>query len=180
MPSHGAVAVPLPNVFCWFLGKCEFLHYTAIYYLPPNLDVTIRWYPEEDDKVFLIFALSFGDPRDFQTNEVVYTDEVGFWHRGMGMKLHWDPLVQSILGITYPHITPATKENPFEIRFVNKTNRMIYIDVSVWYFEYSRKSFEEFISFARGFIKFFRLIDKTVSDEVSAEDLRKIAEVLRK
>ena len=145
---------------CWFLEVCLFWHDTAYYILPPGLDVTIRWYPEEEDKVFLIFALTMGHPRYYDTGEVVYTDEAGFWHRGAGMKLHWDPLVESIVGTVYPHITPATKENPFEIRLVNRSNRPIIIDFSVWVMEYHRDDFKEFKKMVSGFSKIFRLIDE--------------------
>lgn len=153
--SSGPVEVPFPNVLCWLLGKCEFWHDTAYYILPPGLDLTIRWGPAEPDKVFLIFALTFGRPRDYATGEVVITDEVGFWHRGQGMKLHWDPLVESIVQTVYPHLTPATKENPFEIRFVNRTERAIIMDASVWVFEYYREDFEDFKKFLRGLVSFF-------------------------
>jgi len=156
MPSTGAVKIPSIIELLWLSLDVEFLHDTSIYYLPPNLDVTIRWGPEEDNKVFLIFAITFGEPRNLATGEVVYTDQIGFWHRGPGMKLHWDPLVQSITNITYPHVTPATKENPFEIRFVNRTNMFIYIDVSVWYFEVTKSKYKEIVEFVRGFIDFFR------------------------
>jgi hypothetical protein len=172
--SSGPVEVPLPNVFCWFLGKCQFYHFTAYWIIPAGLDVTILWRPEEEDKVQLIFALSFGRPRDYVTGEVVYTDEVGFWHRGQGMKLHWDPLVESLIGIVYPHITPATKENPFEVRFVNRSNRTIIMDVSIWIFEYHKKDYADFLQFARGFANFFSLFGRAETLEEAEEVLKRL------
>jgi hypothetical protein len=163
--SSGPVEVPLPSVFCWFLGKCQFYHFTAYWIIPAGLDVTILWRPEEEDKVQLIFALSFGKPRDYVTGEEVYTDEIGFWHRGQGMKLHWDPLVESLMGIVYPHITPATKENPFEVRFVNRSSSTIVLDVSIWILEYHKKDYEDFLTFVRGVAKLFMLIDNIVTLE---------------
>lgn len=153
--SSGPIIVPLPLEFYWLLGKAQFLHSTAIYVFPPNLDVTLTWAPEEPDKVFLIFAITFGKLRDYATGEVVFTDDVGFIHRGCGMKLHWDPAVESILNIVYPHITPATKEEPFEIRLVNRSNRVYYTDISIWYFELYKKDYEELMKFIRGFINFY-------------------------
>lgn len=94
--SSGAVELPLPLQLYWMLGKCEFVHETAIYLFPPNLDVKLEWAPAEPGKVFLIFALTFGRLRDYATGEIVTTDEVGFWHRGKFMKLHWDPAVESV------------------------------------------------------------------------------------
>jgi len=172
--STGPVEVPLPNVFCWFLGKCQFYHSSAFYIIPPGLDVTILWYPEEEDKVQLIFALSFGRPRNYLTGEVVISDEVGFWHRGSGMKLHWDPLTESIFQIVYPHITPATKENPFEVRFVNRTNTIVIMDVSIWIFEYHKKDYEEFLEFTRGFVNFFRLFGRAKTVEEAEAILKKL------
>ncbi|MEM4975792.1 MAG: hypothetical protein QXT64_00535 [Desulfurococcaceae archaeon] len=156
MPSTGAVKVPGVLELLWLSGEIEFLHDTGIYYLPPGLDVTITWAPDEDHKVFVIFALTFGEPRNLETGEVVYTDQVGFWHRGMGMKLHWDPLLPSILNITYPHITPATKENPFEIRFINRTNIVIYLDVSVWYMEMTKSKYRDIAEFIKGLMNYYR------------------------
>ncbi|MEM2195215.1 MAG: hypothetical protein QW803_12205 [Candidatus Methanomethylicia archaeon] len=158
MPSTGAVKVPLILELLWIIGDIEFLHDTGTYYLPPGLDITLNWSPEEDNKVFIIFAITFGEPRRLDTGEVVHTDQIGFWHRGPGMKLHWDPLVQSITNITYPHITPTTKESPFEIRFINRTNMMVYLDVSVWYFELTKSKYKEIVDFIRGFMNYFRKI----------------------
>jgi hypothetical protein len=172
--SSGPVEVPFPNVFCWLLGKCQFYHVTAYYIIPPGLDITIYWYPEENDKVQLMFALTFGKPRDYNTGEIVYSDEIGFWHRGSGMKLHWDPLVESVLQTVYPHITPATKENPFEIRFINRTTRTIILDVSVWILEYHKVDFEGFLRFARGFVNFFSLFGLASSPEEVEKVLREL------
>lgn len=156
MPSTGAVVVPGLLELLWLTAEIEFIHDTAIYYLPPGLDVTIRWSPEEEDKVFVIFAVTLGEPRRLDTGEVIYTDEIGFWHRGLGMKLHWNPLVPSITNIVYPHITPTTKENPFEIRFVNRTNVTVYIDVTVWYMEMTREKYREITEFIKGLMNYYR------------------------
>jgi len=72
------------------------------------------------------------------------------------MKLHWDPLLPSILNITYPHITPATKENPFEIRFINRTNIVIYLDVSVWYMEMTKSKYRDIAEFIKGLMNYYR------------------------
>ena len=172
--SSGSVEVPFPSIFCWLLGKCQFYHVTAYYILPPGLDTTVYWYPEEGDKVQLIFSVTFGKPRDYSTGEVVLTDEAGFWHRGQGMRLHWDPLVESIMGIVYPHITPATKDNPLEIRFINRTTRTIIMDVSIWIFEYHKKDYEDFLRFARGFVNFFSLFGAASSPEEVEKVLREL------
>jgi hypothetical protein len=151
---------PLFNLASWYLGKCQFYHSTAFYIIPPNIDVTLKWAPAEDDVVQVIFAVTFGEPRDYNTGEVVWTDEVGFWHRGRGMKWHWDPLVPSIIRTVYPHVTPTTKQDFFEVRFVNRTNRVIIVDVSLWIFEYTESSFKEFLEMVEGFAKLFRLFSK--------------------
>jgi hypothetical protein len=170
--SVGAVETPFFNLVCWYLGKCQFYHITAYYLIPPFFDLTLYWTPEEEDKVQLIFALTFGSPRDLDTGEVVFTDQIGFWHRGRGMKLHWDPLVPSIINTVYPHVTPATKEDPFVIRFVNRTSRAIIIDVSVWVMEYHKRDFEDFLEMVRGFANLFRLLGKAGSPEELAGLIR--------
>jgi hypothetical protein len=177
--STGPVPVPLFNEICWYLGVCQFYHITSYWVIPPNLDVTIKWAPEEDNVVQVIFALTFGKPRDFYTGEVVYTDQVGFWHRGRGMKYHWDPLVESIINVIYPHITPTTKQEYFEVRFINRTNRVIAIDVSIWILEYTRENFERFLSMVRGFSKLLRLIDASLPDDPRPEDLRELLRKIR-
>jgi hypothetical protein len=153
---------------------------TGYIIIPPNLDVTIKWTPEEDNVVQVIFALSFGRPRDLYTGEVVYTDEVGFWHRGKGMKYHWDPLVESIVSTVYPHITPVTKQEYFEVRFINRTNRAIVIDVSIWIFEYSRESFEKFMSMVRGFSKLLRLCDSVIPEILTPEVVQELKKLMLK
>jgi hypothetical protein len=180
MPSTGAVEAPLFNIDCWYLGFCEFYHITAYYILPPGLDITIHWAPEEDGKIQVIFAVTFGTPRDYNTGEVVYSGDVGFWHRGKGMKLHWDPLVESILNVVYPHITPTTKQEYFEIRFINRTSRVIIVDVSIWIFEYTVHNFQIFLSMVRGFSKLLRLADAILPDNIDREAAaRYLAEFIR-
>lgn len=163
--SSGAVKIPEFLQHYWLAGKIYFLHETAYYIFPPGLDITIRWYPEEEDKVYLIFALSFGTPRNYITDEVMYTDKAGFWHRGLGMRWHWDPLVESITGVVYPHVTPALKEEPFELRMYNYTDTPIYLDISVWFFEMDKKTFKEIISSLTGYFKFYRLINEVFTLE---------------
>jgi hypothetical protein len=175
-----SVIVPFFNMVCWHLEICQFYHVTQLVIIPPHIDVTLYWAPPDDNVVQLIFAVTFGTPRDFITGEVVYTTEVGFWHRGRGMKLHWDPLVESILKIVYPHVTPATKREPFEIRFYNYTDRIIMMDVSVWILEYSRENYEKFLSMVRGFSKLLRLIDALLPDNIDrASAVRLLKELFK-
>jgi hypothetical protein len=170
--SVGPVGIPFLNLVCLYLGKCQFHHVTAYYVVPPSFDLTLYWAPEEEDKVQLIFALTFGPPRDLYTGEVVLTDQVGFWHRGRGMGLHWDPLVPSVVSTVYPHVTPATREDPFVIRFVNRTRRAVVIDVSVWVLEYHRRDYEEFLEMARGLANLLRLLGKAGGPEELAALIR--------
>lgn len=167
--SSGPVITPFFNTICWHLEVCQFYHITQLVVIPPHTDITLYWAPSDDSVVQLIFALSFGTPRDFNTGEVVYTTEIGFWHRGRGMKLHWDPLVESIVKIVYPHITPATKREPFEIRFYNYTDRIVTMDVSVWVFEYSVENYKRFLSIVRGLAKLLMLIDAVLPDYIDRE-----------
>jgi hypothetical protein len=154
--SSGAVVVPFFNLVCWHLEVCQFYHITQLVILPPHIDVTLQWAPSEDNAVQLIFALTFGTPRDFSTGETVYTTDVGFWHRGRGMKYHW------------------------EIRFYNYTGRAIAMDVSVWVFEYSIENYERFMSVVRGFSKLLRLIDAVLPDNIDMEAAaRYLAEFIR-
>jgi hypothetical protein len=177
--SSGTVAVPFFNLVCWHLEVCQFYHVTQLVILPPRIDVTLQWTPTEDGVVQLIFALTFGTPRDFITGETVYTTDAGFWHRGRGMKYHWDPLVESIVKAVYPHVTPATKREPFEIRFYNYTDRVIAMDVSAWIFEYSTENYEKFVSVVRGFSKLLRLADAILPDRIDRESAaRHLAEFI--
>jgi hypothetical protein len=178
--SSGSVIVPFFNIICWYLEACQFYHITQLVILPPRIDVILQWSPADDNVVQLVFAVTFGTPRDFNTGEVVYTTDVGFWHRGRGMKLHWDPLVESVLNVVYPHITPATKRDPFEIRFYNYTDRVIMVDVSVWVFEYSITNYDKFLSMIRGFSKLLRLIDAILPDSIDREEaVRYLAELIK-
>jgi hypothetical protein len=156
------------------------LHNTQLIILPPYTDVLLQWAPAEDNVVQLIFALTFGTPRDFYTGETVYTTEAGFWHRGRGMKYHWDPLVESIMKTVYPHVTPATKREPFEIRLYNYTSRVLAMDVSVWVFEYHEDDYRRFLSMVRGFSKLLRLVDVALPDYIDRETaLKTLAELFK-
>jgi hypothetical protein len=167
--SSGPVVTPFFNLVCWHLEVCQFYHVTQLVILPPRTDILLQWTPAEDGVVQIIFAITFGTPRDFTTGETVYTTEIGFWHRGRGMKYHWDPLVESIVKTVYPHVTPATKREPFEIRFYNYTNRVVMMDVSVWVFEYHEDDYRRFLSMVRGFSKLLRLVDALVPDYIDRE-----------
>jgi hypothetical protein len=180
MPSSGAVEPPLFNIVCWYLGFCEFYQVPGYYILPPGLDVTLYWAPEEEGKVQVMFAVTFGTPRDFNTGEVVYSGDIGFWHRGKGLRLHWVPIAESTLNIVYPHITPTTKQEPFEIRFINRTSRVIIVDVSVWIFEYTVHSYQQFLSMVRGLSKLLRLIDAALPDNIDrGAALKALAELFK-
>jgi len=178
--SSGPVVTPFFNLICWHLEVCQFYHVTQLVILPPRIDVLLQWTPSEDNVVQLIFALTFGTPRDFNTGEVIYTTDAGFWHRGRGMKYHWDPLVESIAKIVYPHVTPATKREPFEIRFYNNTDRVVAIDISVWVFEYHEDDYRRFLSMVRGLSKLLRLVDALVPDHIDRETaVRLLRELFR-
>lgn len=158
MPGTGSINIPFPLELFWLIGEAEFTRYTSLFYLPPNLDVTIRWSPKDEDKVFLVFAMTFGSLRDYNTGETVYTDEIGLWCRGPGIKFHWNPLLESVSDFIYPILTPTTRNNPLEIRFVNRSSITAYMDVSIWYFELTRYRFESMINFVKGFTNLFKYL----------------------
>jgi len=153
--------VPLWLVPLIRLGKARFWHDTSYIILPPKLSVMVRWGPKEVDRIFHVFMVTFGKPRDFFTGEVVYTDEVYFWHRGKEMIWHYDPLVESIVNYEYPHDVTATTMEPLEIEFHNDTEDLtIIIDVSIWLFEYHRDDAPLIEEYMRGVLNFFRIFGR--------------------
>jgi len=171
----------LPLVPLWLvplikLGKARFWHETAYYIIPPRLSVTVRWGPKEPDKVFHVFALTFGKPRNYFTGEVVYTDEVYFWHRGREMIWHFDPLCESILNFEYPHEVIATSKEPLEIEFRNDTSDLtVIIDISVWLFECHVDDTPLIEEYMKGIINFFRLFGRARTLEEAEAILRGLA-----
>jgi len=162
----------LPIVPFWLVpliaeGKARFWHETAYFVIPPKLSVLVRWGPKDPDRVFHVFALTFGKPKNFYTGEVVYTDKVYFWHRGREMVWHYDPLVESIVDYEYPHEVRATAKEPLEIEFHNDTDNLtVAIDVSAWLFEYHKDDAKVFDEYVRGVANLFRALGRLSVEEI--------------
>jgi len=159
-------------------GRARFWHDTAYFILPPKLTVLVRWGPKDPDRVFHVFALTFGKPRNFYAGEVVYTDEVYFWHRGREMVWHYDPLTESILNYEYPHEVMATSREPLEIEFHNDTEDLtVIIDVSVWLFEYHKDDAKVVEEYIRGATNLFRVLGRARTVEEAEALLRGLVSV---
>jgi len=57
------------------------------------------------------------------------------------MEWYWDPFVES-LGVgarfVYPQLLWSSKEKPYELRIVNKTDKYIWIDATFWLIKFPK------------------------------------------
>lgn len=164
--SMGTVNIPWYIFPLIKLGYMKFWHSTAYYIIPPHFKRRIEWSPADEDTIYHVFAMTFGKPRNYETGEIVYTDKVYFYHRWRECVWHYDPLVESIIQVVYPHEATATIREPLEILFVNETDTVVIMDVSIWLFEY-KKDFEPMLNeYLEGIFNFFRAMGKLKVEEI--------------
>jgi len=134
----------VPEIYIPLIEKnlFKFAHDTGYYIFPPGTIVELYWGPDKG-KVYYVFGLTFGKPRDYNTQEVVYSDDFYFWHRHSQMDWHYDPCIESIADIEYPHHLKVVKDDPMHLEFHNDTDRTMVMDISVWMFIANERSISE-------------------------------------
>jgi len=148
-------------------AKLKFWHDTSIMIFPPGVRLLIQWRPPKG-KIYIIFAITFGKPRDYATKEVVITDAFGFWHRhDPQMVWHWDPAVESIYLVeTYPHYLEVERGTPIDLYFVNDTDMTIVWDFSIWIFECLEADLPLIRQYFRGILNTCLLLGKIKPEEI--------------
>jgi len=131
-----------------------FWHDTMLLIFPPGARVLLSYAPRPG-YVYLCFGITMGKPRDYDTGDVLTTDDYGFWHRHSQMRWHWDPAVESIYEFEYPHFLEITEEDPAELEFYNNTGLTVIQDFSIWLFECHKKHWPLVRRYLRGLFKFF-------------------------
>jgi len=121
-----------------------FWHDTMLLIFPPGARLTMTYRPRTG-YVYLVWRMTMGKVRDFDTGDVLTTDDYGFWHRHGQMRWHWDPGVESIYEVEYPHWLEVTEEDPVELEFYNDTGLTVIQDFSIWIFECSEERWEKYV-----------------------------------
>jgi len=149
--------------FSWFVEpvtefaaafKGVFWHDTISLVIPPLPKPFDVYYVPSKDFKSLIVGLTFGRAlvldvatnawREPTPNEYVdKLPKIGVFHRCVDwMDWHWDPLVDS-LGIggkfVYPQLGFATYEKPYELRLVNPTDLIVFMDATFWVVRFPRE-----------------------------------------
>ena len=135
-------------------GILRFWHDTMLLIFPPGARVNLTYRPRQG-YVYIVFGITFGKPRDYETGDVLTTDDYGFWHRHGQMRWHWDPSVESIYMTDYPHWLEVTTDDPVELFFYNDTDRTILQDVSIWLFECTKRSWRVVTRYLKGIYRTF-------------------------
>jgi len=154
--------VRIPELILPFVAKgiirgsqiLTFWHDTFLYVFPTGARVTVTYKPRER-YLYLIFGVTMGRPRDYDTGDILTTDDYGFWHRHSQMRWHWDPAVESIYEIEYPHFLEVTRDDPMELYFYNDTGLTVIQDFSVWMFECAEEHWPMVQRYLRGWFNYF-------------------------
>lgn len=146
----------------------RFWHDTRVMIFPPNLSFGMVWNPPEG-KTYIVFALTFGKPRDYFTDDVLSTDDFGFYHRhDPSMVYHWDPCVESIYDVEqYPHYMEVERGTPLDLYFYNHTALTIIWDVSTWFFECREKDLPVVREYIRGHLNWNRALGRSTVEEIA-------------
>jgi len=146
----------LPLVTKGVLGPGEeqvltFWHETIIVVLPDGARLVMTYRPRER-YVYVVFGITMGTPRDYDTGDELITDDYGFWHRHSQMRWHWNPGVESIHRSGEPLFLVLTQEDPMELEFYNNSGRTVIQDITIWLWECSEQRWELVRRYLRGLL----------------------------
>lgn len=122
------------------------LHNTISLVIPPTkIPIDVSYIPDPNFKC-LIIGLTFGKVYEFniETEEIgpeIQTVYAGIWHAQEGyMDWHWDPFVESILKTNpYPQLVWSSRDRPYELRIVNKTDKYLWCEATFWVVKFPRR-----------------------------------------
>jgi len=142
-----------------------FWHDTMLMIFPPGARLTMIYRPREGYR-YLIFGVTMGKVRDYETGDTLTTDDYGFWHRHSQMRWHWDPGVESIYEFEYPQWIEVTRDDPCEFEFYNDTGLTIIQDFSVWLFECGEAQWRQYVKpYLKGWYNLFTALGKLKVEE---------------
>ncbi len=138
------------------IGKAKHWKETFYVILPPNTSTAVRWGPRQYGRVYHVYKLRLGTPRNYNTGEVTYNDKIYLWMRGKEMEWHWHPLLESVTGTDIPMDTTATQRDPMIIEYHNDTtDTTVVFDMTFHIVEYNEVDERLIQEFMRGFINYF-------------------------
>lgn len=129
-------------------------HDAMILILPDGSTTTVTYRPRED-YIYLIFSLTMGRPRDYDTGDVLTTDDYGFWHRHSQMRWHWNPGIEAIYEFKEPQFLKVTRDDAFELEFANNTGLTVIHDLNIHILECSKNSWKTVERYLRGIANTF-------------------------
>jgi len=135
-----------------------FWHDTFLLVFPPGARLTLTYRPREG-YMYLVFGITMGKVRDYDTGNVLTTDDYGFWHSHGQMRWHWDPGVESLYEFEYPHWLEVTRDDPVSMEFYNDTGLTIIQDFSIWLFECGEFQWKRYVKpYLKGIYNLFSAI----------------------
>ena len=129
-------------------------HDAMIIILPSGGTLTITYRPRED-YIYLVFGMTLGKVRDYDTGDVLTTDDYGFWHRHSQMRWHWNPGVEAIYEFAEPQLLKVTRDDPLELEFYNNTGLKVIQDINIHLFECSKQTWPLVERYLKGIYNLF-------------------------
>lgn len=123
-----------------------------IYEFDDGVESTVEYTPDAL-RVWLVYGMTCGIPRDVNTGDALTTDEYGFWMRHGQMTWHFNPAVESSYVAPVGHWLELTRGEPLTILFQNHSGLTIIQDFTVWILEAKTEKWEVVSRYLRGIFR---------------------------
>jgi len=154
------IYIPLINA-----GLLRLWHDTIQYVFPPNSTLTVRWRPSLR-MIYLVFGMTYGHPRDFNTGNVITSTNFGYRHEHRDLVWHWDPMTESIFYYRHPYHLKVTRDNPLITKWYNNTGLTMIQDFTIWLFECDERDWDEIEKYFDGIYLYYRGMIKEPEEEI--------------
>ena len=146
--------------------KLRFWRDSEILILGANSSYSTTWNPPQG-REYYVFGLTFGRLRDWDTGDVLISDDIGVWHRhDPQMVWHLDLAVESLYEFSYPHYLEVERGTPIDLYFYNNTGLTIIWDYSIWIFESKVEDSEDIRKYVKGYFNLFRALGEVRVGEI--------------
>jgi len=108
-----------------------------------NIPVSVDYVPSEEYKT-LIFGVSFGTPREYDTvtgtiGPEVFSTDIGVYITIPGyVDWHWIPLVDQTVNTVHPIVGWVTNKNPLSFRLINDASTTVWFSLTFWLARFPR------------------------------------------
>jgi len=140
-------------------------HDAMIFILEDGATLLITYKPRQG-YIYLVFGLTMGKVRDYDTGDVLTTDDYGFWHRHSQMMWHWNPGLEAIYEYAEPQFLKVTEDDPLELEFSNTTGLKVIHDINLHILECSEQSWSVVEQYLKGLHNFFHILSQVEKEPI--------------